>query len=90
MAIHLCPLAGTRFPMMRASPAVRRTQLLRSSTLFRSALGNRPGLGMTLAAAAPTTDGSKSLAMDTSGIADPSWRSADESVPASAKTTAHF
>ena len=57
---------------MRVLPAVRRTQLLRSSTLFRSALANRPGPGMALAADAPTTDGSESLPTDTSGIVIPS------------------
>ena len=57
---------------MHVLPAVRRTQLLRSSTRDRSALGDRIGPGMTLAADAPTTDGSESLATDTSGIVIPS------------------
>jgi len=50
------------------SPNVSR----RVSTPRRWALGNRSGPGMTLAAAAPTTNGSGSLATDTSGIAIPS------------------
>ena len=44
-----------------------RIDLSRSSTQVRSALGNRIGPGMKLAAAAPTTDGSESLATDISG-----------------------
>ena len=72
VAIHRCPLAGARFPMMRVVGLVCRTALLRSSTPLRLALGNRLGPGITLAAAAPTTDGSESLATDTSGIVIPS------------------
>ena len=49
-------------------PACCRTSILRSSTLSRSALGNRFAPGMTLAAAALTTDGSEGLATDTCGI----------------------
>ena len=44
----------------------------RLSTPERWALGNRSGPGMTLAAAAPTTDRSESLATDIFGIAGPS------------------
>ena len=53
--------------MMRVSSLVGRTVLSRSSTRLRLALGNRFGPGMKLAAIALTTDGSESLATDTSG-----------------------
>ena len=46
----------------------RLVQAVDSSTPNRLALGNRFGPGMKLAAAALTTDGSESLATDTSGI----------------------
>ena len=39
---------------------------------FGGRVANRLGPGITLAAAAPTTDGSESLATDTSGIVIPS------------------
>ena len=55
--------------MMRVEALVRRTAPLRSSTPDRSALGNRHGPGITLAAAAPTTDGRENPATDTSRIA---------------------
>ena len=47
---------------------VCRTVSSRSSTRTRSALGNRPGPGIKLAAAALTTDGSESLATDTDEV----------------------
>ena len=68
VAIHRCPLAGTLFPMMHVSRLVCRIALWRSSTSNRWALGNRFGPGMKLAAAALTTDGSESLAMDTDAV----------------------
>ncbi|MDE0171963.1 MAG: hypothetical protein OYH76_00050 [Defluviicoccus sp.] len=58
----------TRLPMMLVRKPVRRPALLRSSTLMRSALGNRFGPGMTLAADAPTTDGTENPATDISEI----------------------
>ena len=58
--------------MKQDTSLVCRTVLSRSSTLQRLALGNRFGPGMKLAAAALTTDGSESLATDTSGIVVPS------------------
>ena len=65
---HRCPLAGTRLPMMRVEALVRRTAPLRSSTRQRSALGNRFGPGMTLAADAPTTEGRENPTKDISRI----------------------
>ena len=68
---HRCPLAGTWFPMMHVVSLVCRIVSSRSSTQVRSALGNRFGLGMTLAADAPTTDGRENPATDTSGSIPP-------------------
>ena len=68
MAITGVPFAGTRFPMMHVVSLVCRTVSSRSSTQVRSALGNRFGLGMTLAAVGPTTDGRENPTTDTSRI----------------------
>ena len=87
MVIHRCPLAGARFPMMHVYCLVCRTAPWQSSTSGRLALGNRLGPGMKLAATAPTTDGSESLATDTSRISVPSQCRVGESVTRFRKAT---
>ncbi len=61
-------LAGTRGPMMHVARLVAETPCCVRARLIRSALGTRTGPGMTLAANAPTTNGSESLAMDTKTV----------------------
>ena len=75
VAIRRCPVAGTRFPMMRVLVLACRTAPSRSSTPHRLALGNRFGPGIQLAASALTTDGSESLATDTVTVSAPETRS---------------